>query len=46
MERLTLVETFGEPYLFKDLYTYDANGDNDLIETFLVDGAGTPFFYR
>ncbi len=38
LESLTSVDAFGEPYLFKDVYTYDANGDNDLIETFLVDG--------
>ena len=36
-ESLTLFDVFGLPLLFKDVYTYDANGDNILIESFLTD---------
>ncbi|MBK8568050.1 MAG: T9SS type A sorting domain-containing protein [Saprospiraceae bacterium] len=39
VESLTLVEIFGLPLQYRDLYTYDSNGDNTLIESFAVKAA-------
>ncbi len=37
LESLTVIDVFGQPVTFKDVYTYDANGDNNLIESFYVE---------
>lgn len=43
IENYTSFDLFGQPLVFKDVYTYDANGDNTLIETFgLIDGLEYP----
>jgi len=36
-ESVTTIDVFGQPWLFKDVHVYDDNGDNTLIESFLVD---------
>ena len=42
-ESYTMVDYFGSPVVFKDLYFYDENGDNVLIEeSGLFDGEETP----
>lgn len=38
-ESLSLVTIFGLPLQYKDIYTYDSNGDNILIESFALQGA-------
>lgn len=37
LESLTVIDVFGQPVTFRDVYTYDANGDNNLIESFYVE---------
>jgi len=32
----SLFDAFGEPLVYKDIYYYDSNGDNHLIESFLL----------
>lgn len=34
----TLFDLFGQPLLFRDVHTYNIEGDNTLIESYLVDG--------
>ncbi len=36
-ESLTTIDVFGQPLQFKDVHVYDVNGDNTLIESYLVD---------
>lgn len=36
-ESWTMIAAFGEPVLFKDVYTYDDAGDNTLIESYYVE---------
>lgn len=36
-EQHTEIAAFGEPLLFKDIYTYDTEGDNTLIESYYVE---------
>lgn len=36
-ESLTVIDVFGQPLNLKDVYTYDANGDNSLIESFYLE---------
>lgn len=38
LESLSTFDYFGEPLLLKDVYGYDANGDNVLIESFSLFG--------
>lgn len=40
---LTLIDIFGQPLHFKDVFTYNASGDNTLIESYLVEG-GMEYF--
>ena len=43
VETIASFDYFGQPLLIKDVYTYDVNGDNTLIETFaLFGGAEIP----
>lgn len=35
---LTLIDIFGQPLHFMDIYSYDISGDNTLIESYLVEG--------
>lgn len=37
-ESVNSIEYFGDPVTFKEIYSYDANGDNHLIEEFAVLG--------
>lgn len=37
-ENLTSIDYFGDPLIFKEIYSYDANGDNHLIEEFAILG--------
>ncbi len=37
---ITTIDFAGQSLQFKDLYTYDSNGDNTIIESFLVDSSG------
>ncbi|GAB4492668.1 MAG: hypothetical protein OHK0019_15030 [Saprospiraceae bacterium] len=37
-ESLSSIDYFGDPLVFKEIYSYDANGDNHLIEEFAVLG--------
>jgi hypothetical protein len=40
LESISSFDYFGAPLLFKDVYSYDANGDNHLVETYAIfDGA-------
>ncbi len=39
----TMIDIFGQPLLFKDVFTYNAIGDNTLIESYLVEG-GMEYF--
>jgi len=39
LESVTLLDNFGNKLLFKEVYTYNANGDNHLIEEFDISGA-------
>ncbi len=36
LESVSSFDYFGQPLLFKDVYTYDANGDNNLVESYAV----------
>lgn len=38
LESLSTVSYFGDPLVFRDVYSYDANGDNHLIESFALFG--------
>ncbi len=40
---LTTIDIFGQPLLFKDVYTYNIADDNTLVESYLVD-AGIEYF--
>lgn len=43
IESISSFDYFGQPLLFKDVHTYDANGDNTLVETFAIfDGIELP----
>jgi hypothetical protein len=43
IENYASFDLFGQPLVFKDVYYYDANGDNTLVETFgLIDGLEYP----
>lgn len=43
IESVSSFDYFGQPLLFKDVHTYDANGDNTLVETFAIfDGIELP----
>ncbi len=37
VETISVINLFGEPILFKDVLLYDANGDNYLTETYIVE---------
>ena len=37
-ESVNAIEYFGDPVVFKEIYSYDANGDNHLIEEFAILG--------
>ncbi len=39
LENISTFDFFGQPILLKDVYTYDANGLNTLVETFGVNGS-------
>lgn len=36
IESISSFDYFGQPLLFKDVYSYDANGDNTLVESFAL----------
>ncbi len=38
LETYTSLDYFGDPVIFKEVYTYDANGDNNRIEEFAILG--------
>jgi hypothetical protein len=38
LESVNSFDYFGQPVLFKDVYNYDANGDNTLVESFAIFG--------
>lgn len=38
MENITSIDYFGDPVIFREVYSYDANGDNHLIEEFGILG--------
>ncbi|MCC6280217.1 MAG: T9SS type A sorting domain-containing protein [Saprospiraceae bacterium] len=38
LENTTSIDYFGDPVIFRELYSYDANGDNHLIEEFGILG--------
>lgn len=39
LENLSSVDYFGDPAIFKEVYSYDDNGDNHLIEEFAILGS-------
>jgi len=39
LESNSQVDYFGDPLIFRDVYSYDANGDNHLIESYAILGA-------
>ena len=38
LENVTSIDYFGDPLIFKEIYSYDDNGDNYLIEEFAILG--------
>jgi hypothetical protein len=38
LETVNSIDYFGDPVIFKEVYSYDANGDNHLIEEFAILG--------
>lgn len=44
VESLSVIDLFGETFNLRDVYSYDTNGDNTLVESFLIfDGSQFPF---
>ncbi|MBK6997947.1 MAG: T9SS type A sorting domain-containing protein [Lewinellaceae bacterium] len=39
VESFSSIDYFGDPVIFQELYSYDANGDNHLIEEFAILGS-------